>query len=110
MQNYSHQGPDTITAVPGNTSLHSGLMCAAASDMRSHDPVSTDRNVGALPDCTAVWASILFQELQTCTPMVVFLGFETPLRDPRGLYKGYMKAILGKPFRVTTLGIQPWDR
>ena len=39
-----------------------------------------------------------------------FLGFETPLRDPRGLYKGYMKAILGKPFRVTTLGIQPWNR
>ena len=72
-----------------------------APDMRSHDPVSTDRNVGALPDCTAVWASILFQELQTCTPMVVPLGFETPLRDPRGLYKGYMKAILGKPFRVT---------
>ena len=33
--------------------------------------------------------------------MVVPLGFETPLRDPRGLYEGYMKAILGEPFRIT---------
>ena len=54
--------------------------------------------------------STTLHEFQACTPRVVPLGFGILLskRDPRGLYKGYIKAILGTPFRGTTLGVQPW--
>ena len=38
---------------------------------------------------------------------MVFLCFGIVLREPRGLYKGHIKAILGKPFRGTTLGYNP---
>ena len=48
------------------------------------------------------------QGFQTCTPRVVPPGLGILLRDPGGLYEGYIK-VLGKPFRGTTLGAQPWN-
>ena len=37
----------------------------------------------------------MIQGFQACTPRVLPLGFGILLRDPRKLYKGYIKAILG---------------
>ena len=43
------------------------------------------------------------------TPGVVPLCFGSLLGGPRGLYMGYIKAMLGKPFGGTTLGVA-WNR
>ena len=47
------------------------------------------------------------QGFQACTPRVVSLGFGMLLRDPRGLYEGYVKAICWKPLRVRPSGYEP---
>ena len=53
------------------------------------------------------------QGFQACTPEVVPLGFRIlsgTVRYCIGSYcKGYIMAILAKPFRDTTLGVQPWS-
>ena len=38
------------------------------------------------------------QGFRACTPRVIPFGLGILVRDPRELYKGYIKDILGKPF------------
>ena len=45
------------------------------------------------------------QMFQACTPRVLPLGFGILSRDARGPYKGYIKALLGKPSGGTILGV-----
>ena len=44
-----------------------------------------------------------YQWFQACTPRVAPICFGILLRDPRALYKGFTKAILGNNLRGTTL-------
>ena len=47
-----------------------------------------------------------YHGFQPCAPRVVPLSCGILLRDFRGLYTGYIQAILGKPLRGTALGVK----